>query len=216
MGRVRRRTRRTRRGRARRSSRRRSTTRPSIVPRSRAPSPRTASTRSTSTRSTSGPTATRRVSGRRSDRTHTRNLDRGTPATHHPGVAHGRPGSVPSRASVQGAFPMIRFGQRSAAVVAGALLLFTLIGALPAAAAAPTWSHKDAHVCGQPGQAHVRCQAIARAFYLDGQEVPTRSKSALKQTAAAAGVSYQTGKSLPTAYGLTAQGDPSKVVAIVD
>ena len=47
---------------------------------------------------------------------------------------------------------MIRFGQRVAAVAAGALLLFSVVGALPAAAKAPSWSHKDANVCGQTGQ----------------------------------------------------------------
>src|SRR4051812_4453157 len=111
---------------------------------------------------------------------------------------------------------MIRFGQRCAAVVAGALLLFTLIGAVPAAAKAPTWSHKDAHVCGQPGHARAHCTAIARTFYVDGQEAVTKTKSDLKRTAAAAAVSWFNGTRLRTAYGLTAQGDPSKVIAIVD
>ena len=74
---------------------------------------------------------------------------------------------------------MIRFGQRVAAIVAGALLLFSVVGALPAAAKAPSWSHKDAHVCGRPGPDQVRCTAIARAFYVDGQETATRTKKAL-------------------------------------
>ena len=111
---------------------------------------------------------------------------------------------------------MIAFGQRLAAIVAGALLLFSVAGALPVAAKAPTWSHRDAHVCAQPGPNQARCDAIARTFYVDGQVSTTRTKSALKVTAAAAQSIYFNGTSLRTAYGLTAQGDPSLVVAIVD
>src|SRR4051812_20322055 len=111
---------------------------------------------------------------------------------------------------------MIRFGHRVAAVAGAALLLLSLVGAVPAAAKAPSWSHKDAHVCGRPGPDQARCMAIARAFYVDGQQASTRTKSALKTTAAAAQASYYDGASLRTAYSLTAQGNPSLVVAIVD
>ncbi len=111
---------------------------------------------------------------------------------------------------------MIRFGQRLAAVVAGSLLLLSLIGAAPAAAKAPSWSHKDAHVCGQPGAGQARCTSIARSFYVDGHAYHATSKVALASAAAADQVSYVTGSSIRTAYGLTAQGDPSMVIAIVD
>jgi hypothetical protein len=112
---------------------------------------------------------------------------------------------------------MFRFGQRLAVIVAGALLLFSVVGALPVAAKAPSWSHKDAHVCAQPGPDQARCTAIARAFYRDGTEAATPTKASLAVTAAAAAQSiYFNGTNLRTAYGLTATGDPSLVVAIVD
>ena len=111
---------------------------------------------------------------------------------------------------------MIRSGQRLAAIVAGALLLFSVVGALPVTAKDTSWSHKDSHVCAQPGPDQARCTAIARAFYRDGTEVPTRTKADLAVTAAAAQSIYFNGTSIRTAYGLTAQGDPSLVVAIVD
>ncbi len=89
---------------------------------------------------------------------------------------------------------MIRFGQRLAAVVAGSLLLLSVVGALPVAAKGHTWSHRDAHVCARPGPDQAQCTAIARAFYVDGQESATRTKAALKVTAAAAQPSTSTGR----------------------
>jgi len=111
---------------------------------------------------------------------------------------------------------MITFGQRLAAVVAGSLLLLSVVGAAPAAAKAPSWSHRDAHVCGQPGAGKAHCTSVARSFYVDGHPYQTRTKKALADAAAAARVDYVTGTSIRTAYGLTAEGDPSLVVAIVD
>ena len=111
---------------------------------------------------------------------------------------------------------MIRFGQRRAAVAAAALFVLSVVGASPAAAGAPSWSHRDAQVCARPGAGQVRCTAIARAFYLDGRAYQARTESALAGAAAAAQSTYYTGTSIRTAYGLTAQGDPSLVVAIVD
>jgi Bacterial Ig-like domain (group 2) len=111
---------------------------------------------------------------------------------------------------------MITFGQRLAAVVAASLLLLSVVGAPPAAARAPSWSHRDAHVCGQPGAGQARCTSVARAFYLDGREYQARTESELATAAAATQTTWFHGPDLRTAYGITAQGDPSKVVAIVD
>ncbi len=111
---------------------------------------------------------------------------------------------------------MISFGQRLATVVATSLLLLSVVGASPVAAKAPAWSHKDSHVCGQSGPDQASCTAIARTFYVDGRESPARTKAALKDAAAAAAASYYDGTSIRTAYGMTAVGDPSLVVAIVD
>ena len=111
---------------------------------------------------------------------------------------------------------MISFGQRLAAVVATSLLLLSVVGASPVAAKPPSWSHKDAHVCAKPGPDQASCDAIARSFYVDGQESATPTKSSLKVTAAAAQSIYFDGTSIRTAYGMTGVGDPSLVVAIVD
>ena len=110
---------------------------------------------------------------------------------------------------------MITFGQRLAAVAAASLLL-SVVGAPPAAARAPSWSHRDAHVCGQAGAGQARCTSVARAFYLDGVEFDARTASDLATAAAAAQATWYNGTSIRTAYGITAQGDPSRVVAIVD
>jgi hypothetical protein len=110
---------------------------------------------------------------------------------------------------------MIRFGQRLGAIVAS-LLLVAALGAPPAVARTPSWSHRDAHVCGQPGAGKVRCTSVARAFYLDGREYQAARESDLAAAAAAAQASYYNGTSIRTAYGISAQGDPSQVVAIVD
>jgi subtilase family serine protease len=106
-------------------------------------------------------------------------------------------------------------GQRLAAVVVASLLL-SVVGAPPAAAGAPSWSHRDAHVCGQAAAGQARCTSVARAFYLDGVEFDARTASDLATAAAAAQATWYSGTSIRTAYGITAQGDPSRVVAIVD
>ncbi len=111
---------------------------------------------------------------------------------------------------------MTTLGRRLAALVAASLLLLSAVGATTAAARSPIWSHRDTEVCGRPGPGQARCTAIARAFYLDGRAYPVRTRSALAAAAAAAQSIYFNGTSLRTAYGITAQGDPSKVVAIVD
>ena len=110
---------------------------------------------------------------------------------------------------------MITFGQRLAAVAAASLLL-SVVGAPPAAARAPSWSHRDAHVCGQAGAGQARCTSVARAFYLDGVEFDARTASDLATAAAAAQATWYNGTRIRIAYGITAQGDPSRVVAIVD
>ncbi|HEY5516610.1 MAG TPA: hypothetical protein VIK12_10440 [Pengzhenrongella sp.] len=107
-------------------------------------------------------------------------------------------------------------GQRLAAVAAASLLLLSVVGAPPAAARAPSWSHRDAHVCGQAGAGQARCTSVARAFYLDGVEFDARTASDLATAAAAAQATWYNGTRIRIAYGITAQGDPSRVVAIVD
>ena len=111
---------------------------------------------------------------------------------------------------------MISFGQRLAAIVATALLLLSVVGAASAAASVPSWSHRDAHVCGQPGPGQAHCTSVARTFFLDGRAYQARTESALADAAAAALATYYDGTSIRKAYGMTAQGDPSLVVAIVD
>ncbi len=110
---------------------------------------------------------------------------------------------------------MMRFGQRLAAVVA-AFVLLTAIGAGPAIAKGPTWSHRDAAVCGAQAAGHARCASIARALYVDGDRFQAKSKSDIARAAAAAQTAYFHGPDLRTAYGITGQGDPSRVIAIVD
>ena len=110
---------------------------------------------------------------------------------------------------------MIGFGQRLAVVVAALTLLSVLVAA-PAIAKPPSWSHKDTHVCLQERAGHAGCTSVARAFYVDGAEYHAKTKSDIAHAAAAAQSTYFHGPDIRTAYGITAQGDPSKVIAIVD
>jgi hypothetical protein len=110
---------------------------------------------------------------------------------------------------------MFGFGRRLAAVVAAALLLSIFVAA-PAVARAPAWSHRDARVCGTTGSDQARCTSIARTFYLNGSAFHARTKADLRVVPTVAQTSWFHGPDLRTAYGITAQGDPSKVVAIVD
>ena len=111
---------------------------------------------------------------------------------------------------------LITSGRRLAAAVATSLLLLSVVGAPAASARSSSWSHRDAHVCAQPGAGQVRCTSVAREFYRNGRTYQSRSESALAAAAAAAQATYYNGTSIRTAYGMTAQGDPSLVVAIVD
>ncbi len=112
---------------------------------------------------------------------------------------------------------MIRFGQRFAAIVA-ALLLLSVVAAVPAVAGRPTWSHRDQRVCGQPGADQARCSSIARTLYRNGRPFHAQTIAELAAAAAAADVTWFGGADLRTAYGIPADqmGDPSKVIAIVD
>src|SRR3954464_14568505 len=105
--------------------------------------------------------------------------------------------------------------RRLAAIAAGALLLFS-VAAAPVVAKPPTWSHSDARVCSQPGPGQARCTAIARTFSKDGHPVHAQTPMALDEVTAADGVGYFDGITIRTAYGIIGQGDPSKVIAIVD
>src|SRR4051795_10382164 len=105
--------------------------------------------------------------------------------------------------------------RRLTAIGAGALLLFS-VAAAPVVAKPPAWSHSDARVCGQPGPGQARCTAIARTFSKDGRRVHTEAPLALDEATAAAGVGHFDGTTIRTAYGITGEGDPSRVIAIVD
>src|SRR4051812_7689705 len=105
--------------------------------------------------------------------------------------------------------------RRLAAIGAGALLLFS-VAAAPVVAKPPAWSHSDARVCGQPGPGQARCTAIARTFSKDGHALHAQSPSSLDEATAAAASTYYTGITIRTAYGISGQGDPSRVIAIVD
>ena len=111
---------------------------------------------------------------------------------------------------------MIRFAQRLAVVMAAALLLAALVGAAPATAKGLGWTHRDSHACGKAAAGEARCTAIARSFFHDGKAFHAGTRSALATAAAADLVGYVNGSTIRTAYGITAQGDPSRVVAIVD
>jgi hypothetical protein len=110
---------------------------------------------------------------------------------------------------------MATASRRLATVVCSALL-WSVVAAPPAAAAPPTWSHHDARVCSQTGAGQVRCTSIVRTFYRDGQAYVAGTESDLAAAAAADRVSWFGGADLRTAYGISALGDPSKVIAIVD
>src|SRR5829696_10263189 len=109
---------------------------------------------------------------------------------------------------------MTTFGQRLAALFA-ALVLLSVVVAAPASAKPPTWSHKDAPVCGQQGGDRAGCTSVARAFYVDGVKYHAKTKGDLAHAAAAAQATYFHGPDIRTAYGITIQGDPSRVIAIV-
>jgi len=111
---------------------------------------------------------------------------------------------------------MITFGRRLAAVVSASLLLLAVVGATGADAKPPSWSHRDARVCGPASAGNATCMSIARTFYRDGKKVTASTAALLAPMAGVDGDWYFHGPDLRTAYGMTALGDPSRVVAIVD
>ena len=110
---------------------------------------------------------------------------------------------------------MISLGRRLATVVSVSVLVFAL-GAAGAAAKPPTWSHRDAHVCAKAGSGQARCTSLARTFYVDGRAYHARNEADLARVAAEVQPTWFHGPDIRTAYGITGQGDPSRVVAIVD
>jgi Bacterial Ig-like domain (group 2) len=104
---------------------------------------------------------------------------------------------------------------RFAALMAAAMLI-AMLGASSIAAASPTWSHRDARICGSSAADQAACASVARVLYADGAAYHAKSPADLGRVAkAAASVSY-TAVGVRKAYGITAQGDPSRVIAIVD
>ena len=124
---------------------------------------------------------------------------------------------------------MIRSASRRAVALIASLGLVASLGlgtaatvaagtpaTISAAGAGFSWGHRDARVCGQPGQSVASCNSVARILQRDGQNFLSKTLAELRDAArAAASVSY-TAVGIRTAYGITAQGDPSRVIAIVD
>ena len=113
---------------------------------------------------------------------------------------------------------MTTFVRKQAAVMAVAVML-ALLGAPSAAAAGPgagpSWTHQDVHVCN-PAAGQAACTSIARVLYENGIPYQAATPAQLQAAArAAASISF-TAVGIRTAYGITGQGDPSKVIAIVD
>ena len=114
---------------------------------------------------------------------------------------------------------MTTFVRKQAAVMAVAAML-ALLGAPSAAAAgpgaSPSWTHQDVHVCNPAGTDQAACTSIARVLYENGIPYQAATPAQLQAAArAAASISF-TAVGIRTAYGITGQGDPSKVIAIVD
>jgi subtilase family serine protease len=114
---------------------------------------------------------------------------------------------------------MNTFVRKLAAVIAVAALVTLLTAPSVVAAggsAGSRWSHRDAHVCSQAAGDQAACTSIARVFYANGQEYLATTPAQLRAAARnAASVSY-TAVGVRSAYGITGQGDPSRVIAIVD
>ena len=114
---------------------------------------------------------------------------------------------------------MTTFVRKQAAVIAVAAML-ALLGAPSAAAAgpgaSPSWTHQDVHVCNPAGTDQAACTSIARVLYENGLPYQAATPAQLQAAArAAASISF-TAVGIRTAYGITGQGDPSRVIAIVD
>jgi hypothetical protein len=112
------------------------------------------------------------------------------------------------------------FGRRYGAVVAIAAMVSLLVAPSAAAltdpAAGHSWSHRDAHVCSPSAGGQAACTSIARVLYRDGAAYYAPTAPDLRDGArAAASISFSA-VGIRTAYGIVGQGDPSRVVAIVD
>ncbi|MHB8959960.1 MAG: Ig-like domain-containing protein [Candidatus Limnocylindrales bacterium] len=104
---------------------------------------------------------------------------------------------------------------RFAALMAAAMLIAMLVPS-STAAASPTWSHRDMRICGASAADPAACASVARVLYANGAAYHAKSPADLGRAAkAAASVSY-TAVGIRTAYGITAVGDPSRVIAIID
>ena len=104
---------------------------------------------------------------------------------------------------------------RFVALTAAAMLI-AMLGPSATAAGSPTWSHRDSRVCGPSPVDQAACASFARVLYANGAQYHATSPADLGRAArAAASVSY-TAVGIRNAYGITAQGDPSRVIAIVD
>jgi subtilase family serine protease len=111
------------------------------------------------------------------------------------------------------------FVRKQVAVMAVAAMLALLVA--PSAAAAgpgtgPSWSHQDVHVCSPTGTDQAACTSIARVLYANGLVYQAATPAQLQAAARAASSVSFTAANIRTAYGITGQGDPSKVIAIVD
>ena len=112
------------------------------------------------------------------------------------------------------------FGRRYGALVAVAAMVSLLAAPSAAAlsdpAAGHSWSHRDSHVCSPSAGGQAACTSIARVLYRDGTAYYAPTVPDLRDGArAAASISFSA-VGIRTAYGIVGQGDPSRVIAIVD
>jgi subtilase family serine protease len=112
------------------------------------------------------------------------------------------------------------FGRRYGVVVAIAAMVSLLVAPSAAAltdpAAGHSWSHRDAHVCSPSAGGQAACTSIARVLYRDGTAYYAPTVPDLRDGArATASISFSA-VGIRTAYGIVGQGDPSRVIAIVD
>jgi subtilase family serine protease len=110
--------------------------------------------------------------------------------------------------------------RRGAALIATIGLVASLVlatsGTVIAAGSGFTWSHRDADACAAPGPGQASCNSVGRTFLRNGAIFSATSLADLLAAARAAASPSFSGSTLRTAYGVTAQGSPSSVIAIVD
>jgi subtilase family serine protease len=105
--------------------------------------------------------------------------------------------------------------RRLVAVLAAAMVI-SLLAAPAAGASQPTWTHRDNHVCAKAGPGDAACASIAHVLYQNGAVYHARTARELDTVAKPAATVSYSAVGIRKAYGITASGDPSRVIAIVD